>query len=69
MIDQKNLLQSKTVWGIIITVLAILLPRFGIQPLGEGQAEVIAELVTQLIGLCITLYGRLKAVTDLKLIK
>jgi len=57
--DVKGLLQSKTVWGVIVMVLATLTPRLGLD-IGD-QTGLVAD-ITALIGAILAIYGRIKAV-------
>ncbi|WP_027362177.1 hypothetical protein [Halodesulfovibrio aestuarii] len=67
----KGLLQSKTVWGCIVTILCMILMQFDIQ-VDEG---VKGELVNQLVALggviasIFAIYGRVKADTTIKIKK
>jgi uncharacterized protein YjhX (UPF0386 family) len=63
----KDLLQSKTTWGVIITALAVfILPRFGIDITVEEQDHLTAvmsqnaEGLVALIGVILALFGNAK---------
>lgn len=57
--DVKGILQSKTVWGVIVMVLATLTPRLG---LDIGDQTGLVTDITALIGAILAIYGRVKAV-------
>lgn len=56
--NYKSVLTSKTVWGSIITVLAVLAPNLGI------DHGVVDELVA-LFGAAFSIYGRIVATTKI----
>lgn len=57
--DTKGLLQSKTIWGSIITVASVGLSLAGIN-IGDTAGWV--NSITALIGAGLSFYGRIKAV-------
>jgi uncharacterized membrane protein len=63
---------SKTIWGAIITVLAVVLGFFGVQVDAETQALLVdnavaaATAITALVGVVLSIYGRIKADTKIK---
>lgn len=69
MMETKKWYQSKTIWGSIITVLAVLLSivtgQHVITP--EEQAQLVDKIVAVvddvgvLVGIILTIYGRVKA--------
>jgi hypothetical protein len=67
--------QSMTIWGVIITTLATVLPTLGplfglditpelIRQLGD-QVVLVAQAIAALIGTILTIYGRVRATTSL----
>jgi len=62
----KNILLSKTVWGVIITLIgsAGLFQKFGIS---IGDSEAAADQIVQALGAAWTIYGRIKAKEDITL--
>lgn len=61
--DIKNWWQSKTIWGGIITVLAVALGAFGYTLSGDDQIALV-EIVSTIggaIGGLLAIYGRVKA--------
>ena len=69
--EVKGLLQSKTVWGCVVTILSIVLMQFGIE-VDEGSK---VELVNQFVALggvlasVFAIYGRVKADKKVKVKK
>lgn len=57
--DTKNMLQSKTVWGVVLSVAGIIASQMHID---IGDASGWVETITALIGAGLALYGRVKAV-------
>jgi len=63
----KNILGSKTVWGLVITAIPTVANIFGYS-VTEGFSEGVAGLVdqtAQLVGIAIALYGRAVALKPL----
>ena len=63
MIDEKFILKSKTVWGVLIMAAPQLAPLVGIQ-FALGDAQELNETVTGIatgVGALLALYGRVKA--------
>lgn len=61
--DIKNWWQSKTIWGGIITVFAVILGAFGYALSGDDQFALV-EIVSTIggaIGGLLAIYGRVKA--------
>jgi hypothetical protein len=56
----KNFLASKTIQGVLVTLLGILLPKFGLD-LGGEEVSQVAEALLILAGIGWTVYGRAKA--------
>ena len=56
-----GLIGSKTVWGIIITLVATVLKQVGIVGVEATDLTSILDLVAQLGGLLFALYGRIVA--------
>lgn len=66
--DVKNWYQSKSIWGGIITVLAVLLGAFGYTLTGDDQAALV-EIVSAIVGAIgglLAIYGRVKASKTVK---
>lgn len=53
----KKPLQSKTIIGAVITLIALAFPQF----VSEGELTEIISLVTALGGVVLTIYGRIVA--------
>ena len=67
--DVKSLFASKTLWGVLITALPVVLNLFGYQiadasAFTAGSEELTNEIVT-LIGVGIAVYGRIVATKQL----
>lgn len=62
MTDVKTLLQSKTIWGIVIAVIAMLTKSSGYTIDEAGTVNTIIEI----IGLVLGLYGRITATKQIK---
>ena len=60
--DVKGILQSKTVWGAAIAVLATLAQILGYD---LGDTNGLAEQIVAVIGGLLAIYGRVTAVTKL----
>lgn len=60
--DVKGILQSKTVWGAAIAVLATLAQLAGYD---FGDTNGLAEQVVAVLGGLLAIYGRITAVTKL----
>jgi len=55
---EKHILKSKTIWGVIITVLGVV----GIPiPLSPEEGDVIIHSIFEVVGVLLTIIGRLKA--------
>lgn len=56
----KSLLTSKTVWGVVISLGALLLQRFGIDLSDADQGAIVDQLLTgiQVVGGLYAIYGR-----------
>ncbi|WP_430735157.1 hypothetical protein [Halodesulfovibrio aestuarii] len=67
----KGLLQSKTVWGCLVTILCLVLMQFGIEVDDGTKGELINQLVTLggVIASVFAIYGRVKADTKIKVNK
>lgn len=69
MMETKKWYQSKTIWGSIVTVLAVLLSIVTGQHviIPEEQAQLVDKIVAVvddvgvLVGVILTIYGRVKA--------
>lgn len=67
--ETKSLLQSKTLWGVIVAALPALAGLFGYQvsdvaAFTAGSEEAISGLIT-LVGSALAVYGRVKATAKL----
>lgn len=63
----KYYLKSKTIWGIIVMILPVLLPLLGVS-LGADDTALITDAgdkVMIAIGAVLATYGRIKATEDL----
>jgi|TARA_B110000908_G_scaffold88114_1_gene105056 hypothetical protein len=59
----KFFLKSKTLWGVIVTLLPVLLPILGVT-FAEGSESLITETgdaFVQLLGAALAVYGRFDA--------
>lgn len=56
----KNIFLSKTFWGAIITLVALLFPDL-FTLLGLGDSSMLADKIVGLIGGGLTIYGRFVA--------
>lgn len=65
--EYKSLLGSKTVWGVIVMALGLVLGRLGFSLDAETQAQLVNDFVgmvptvTQVVGAFIAIYGRIVA--------
>jgi hypothetical protein len=57
--------QSKTIIGAVITLLATITPLF--VPITEEEVGSVAQIIIQLIGVGMTIYGRIVATKEIKL--
>ena len=71
----KNFLQSKTIWGTVIMIVSmVLFSTKGITISETEQSEIVTNLVghvsmiTEALGGLLTVYGRLTAKKQLKMI-
>lgn len=69
--EVKGLLQSKTVWGCVVSILCIVFMQFGIEVDESSKAELVNQLVTLggVIASVFAIYGRLKADTKVQVKK
>ncbi|MBU1002776.1 MAG: hypothetical protein KKE73_09660 [Proteobacteria bacterium] len=65
--DTKNILQSKTIQGVIVMLLASALPLLGWDT-SDGDITQIAQAIGVLGGAVLTIIGRVKAKTDLTIL-
>lgn len=63
--EAKHPLQSMTVWGLLVSLAAMLLQQFGLDASEDAVAELVAAVV-QVVGLVLAVYGRGNATTKLK---
>jgi len=61
--DAKGLLQSKTVWGVILMVFAFFAPKLGLDLNAETQSVISDQLVT-IVGAVLAIIGRVNASKD-----
>ncbi|MGR9413735.1 hypothetical protein GR211_22160 [Rhizobium leguminosarum] len=61
--DVKGILQSKTIWGLIIAALGTLLNKYGYEVSALDQAALVDQiaLVMQVVGWLVAFYGRIRA--------
>lgn len=59
----KYFLKSKTIIGALLTIFATLAPEF----VTVEEADSMAQLIIQIIGLSIVIYGRFNATEKLKM--
>jgi len=59
----KFILKSKTIWGIVVMLVSVLLPAVSAAQLGELAAGVV-----QAVGAALAIYGRVKAEEPLKIL-
>ncbi|QDP59291.1 MAG: hypothetical protein Tp136SUR676911_30 [Prokaryotic dsDNA virus sp.] len=61
--DSKKWYQSKSVWGGIVALLAVLLGAFGYSITGDDQSLLIDSLsiIGGAVGSLVAIYGRVKA--------
>lgn len=60
--EVKGLLQSRTIWGVIITVLgAVLGWGTEMQTVLTDQTMLVVSAAVQAVGAVMTIYGRIKA--------
>lgn len=60
--EQKDLLQSKTFWGVLLTAVAQILSFFGV---GGFATDGVATEIATFFGVVIALYGRVAANTPI----
>lgn len=60
MIENKKRYKSKTIWSIIILVLAFLKDQFDLY-ITESEVEQILVLGTEIFGMVMAIYGRIVA--------
>lgn len=60
----KNILQSKTIWGAIVSLVVAILAIFDIK-VAADELQQVAEAVGLIVGFTLTVYGRLKAKKEL----
>jgi len=59
----KKFTQSKTIIGAVIVLIATLFPEI----VSEAELNQVVVLSTQLVGIALAIYGRIKAETKLSL--
>ena len=64
--ETKSVLKSKTLVGALVVLLAFVVKQQGL-PLLEGEVELLVVNLVALLGLAVTVYGRLTAKTRLTL--
>ncbi|MEW5725338.1 MAG: hypothetical protein AB1896_19650 [Thermodesulfobacteriota bacterium] len=66
--EEKPFWQSKTVWGVALTVVGGLLAQFGVNiPWSEAQIPAVAGDMVGLIGAVLAVYGRFRAEKAIRL--
>lgn len=63
--NEKPWYKSKTIWGSIVAVLALIAGAFGYNVGPEAQAEIVTGLIG-VVGGVFAIYGRIKAVDKVK---
>jgi len=65
--DSKFILQSRTIWGVIIMALPAVLPLFGIEFGAEavGESNIAFNSLIEFVGAVLAVYGRFKAETSI----
>ena len=71
--EEEKWYQSRTIWGAIIALVAFVFTFFGVTIVAEEQATIL-ELVVQiatpmgaLVGVILTIIGRVKATKSIKM--
>ena len=64
--ETKSVLKSKTLVGALVVLVAFVVKQQGL-PLLEGEVELLVVNLVALLGLAVTVYGRLTAKTRLTL--
>jgi hypothetical protein len=61
--ENKLFLKSKTIWGVIVMALPMLLPAFGVSLAADDTTLITStgDLVLQTVGALLAVYGRFKA--------
>jgi len=60
----KNILQSKTIWGAIILIVAPLLSRYGLEieaDMAESSIQEAIDIISAAVGGLLVVWGRLTA--------
>jgi hypothetical protein len=60
----KNILQSKTIWGAIVSLIVSIFAIFDIK-IAADELQQVAEAIGLIIGFALTVYGRMKAKKEL----
>lgn len=60
----KGLLESKTIWGVLIALLGSVATRYGVDICGGDTAATAGDLTT-LAGSALAVYGRVHACTGI----
>lgn len=63
--NEKPWYKSKTIWGSIVAVLALIAGAFGYSVGPEAQEEIVTALIG-IVGGGFAIYGRIKAVDRVK---
>ncbi|MBF0141318.1 MAG: hypothetical protein HQL74_13700 [Magnetococcales bacterium] len=66
MMNEKSLVQSRTIWGAVIGLLAALAPSLGFT-VDPGSLTAIADQLVALAGAALAIYGRIKAERPIRL--
>ena len=69
--QSKNWYESKTIWGVIICLIGWIGANVFDVPVSVGTSDPSAGLIvseiTQLLGLALAIFGRVKAISTIKL--
>lgn len=60
----KGLLESKTVWGVLVALLGSFASRYGVDVCGADTTATAGDIAT-LAGSALAIYGRVRAVTGI----
>ena len=64
--DPKSFLLSKTLWGVVISMVAMFAPKLGFSPFSEGDVAGLTENIVALLGAALAIFGRITAKKKIK---
>ncbi len=64
--DPKSFLLSKTLWGVVISMVAMIAPQLGLSPFSEGDVAGLTENIVAFLGAALAIYGRITAKKRIK---